>query len=220
MKKTLLGIQIAIVRGHPMGEGARGETAWNEILCDHMVSQLTERGADVYVHNHTVSSYGRRQDIMRDAVNRELPDCKVVLEAHYNSYSKPSACGHEFLFANTSALAKAIQKRFSAKYPWSKARGGGVQQVLSGNGAGFLIKAPAASVITEPFFESNQNEMAEFRTAQAEVAAIYVRGIEDYLGVVIDEAPDYVVPVDPAPVPATLADRIERIENHLNLPKI
>ena len=219
MKQTLLGIQIAIASGHTpdgqKGSGAEGEKAWNDILVDHLASQLRQKGADVYIHTHQISSYGERQDVFAAAVRNHCPDCKVVLELHYNSFNG-SAKGHEFLYGHTPALAKAIQTRFAERFPKSTPRSGGTKQVLSGNGSGFLIKAPAASCLPEPFFGDNPNERDVFEHAQAAVASTYIAGIEDYLGVTPDETPEPdPMPTEPPSIPATLAERVANIEDHL-----
>jgi len=202
-----MGTEITIMRGHPMNEGARGETEYNEKLIGYMEEILTSRGYDVYVHNHTVSSYGTRQDNMASAVGQHQPHCKVVFEAHYNSYSDESAHGHEFLYGYTKSLAESVQRAFTSKYPRSTPRSGGVKQVISGNGAGFLIKAPAASLIAEPFFESNHEEWDFFKDRQYELALVYTEGIIDYLGDGGEPEPE---PARPAE--KTLEERVAILE--------
>jgi N-acetylmuramoyl-L-alanine amidase len=179
--KNLYNREVALVVGHTPHAGAEGEWDWNTTVAAFMVVELESLGIEVYSHKHTIQSYGARQDEMAKKVKYHLPNCEVVIELHYNAYSKSSANGHEFLFNATPSLSAALQKRFSNEYPWSVARSGGVKQRSSGDGAGFLIKAPAASCITEPFFITNPKEKEFFEGLAEEVAGIYVLGICDFL---------------------------------------
>jgi N-acetylmuramoyl-L-alanine amidase len=208
----MINKEIALVVGHTPHAGAEGEWEWNKVCANAMKAELEAMGAKVYLHMHTIKSYGARQDEMARCVKRELPDCKAVIELHYNAYDEEQANGHEFLYNATPALSEALQKRFSEAYPWSVARSGGVKQRSSGDGAGFLIKAPAASCITEPFFVTNGKEEEFFRAREERVASIYVQGLCDYLGFSA---------VEPTPPPKkpqlSTEQRLDRLEKEVGL---
>ena len=207
---SLYNREIALVVGHTPHAGAEGEWEWNTSLAEFMVTELKSLGLKVYLHKHTIKSYGARQDEMAREVRSHLPNCEAVIELHYNAYSDPSANGHEFLYNATPSLSAALQKRFSDTYPWSVARSGGVKQRSSGDGAGFLIKAPAASCITEPFFVTNPKERDFFKDLPKEVAGIFTLGICDYL---LGESfnPDTEKP------PLSVEARLDRLEDRVGI---
>jgi N-acetylmuramoyl-L-alanine amidase len=147
-----------------------------------MRDTLAEQGYDVYIHYHTVRSYGRRQDEMREAIKSKQPDCAVCVELHYNGYSNPAANGHEFLYRGSKRLAGCFRDEFQKDFSWSTARrDNGLLHQPVGNGAGFLKKAPAWAVIVEPFFESNVRENDYFTTHQTKLADSYCRAINCFL---------------------------------------
>jgi N-acetylmuramoyl-L-alanine amidase len=173
--------EVALVVGHPDGEGAIGERDYNTSLAYKMADLLESRGATVYIHWHHISSYGARQREMRRAVKEKLPDCACCIELHYNAYHKESAHGHEWFYRGSRRLAQCFESRFSKALEWSKPRSGGVKQHTSGDGAGFLEQAPAWACLLEPFFITNKAEKQFFENHQDELAECNVDSIEDFL---------------------------------------
>jgi N-acetylmuramoyl-L-alanine amidase len=174
--------QIALVVGHERGGGAAGERSYNLALAIIMRDILEERCAAVYVHKHHEKSYGVRQDEMRAAVKEALPDCACCIELHYNSYESPNAQGHEFFYRGCKRIAECFRDRFQEDFPWSRGRqSNGIMKQITGNGSGFLRKAPAWACLVEPFFESNAKEREYFMGHQAKLATSYCNAIEDFL---------------------------------------
>jgi N-acetylmuramoyl-L-alanine amidase len=174
--------EIALIVGHEPGGGARGEREYNIAIANIMRDTLESQGHKVYIHYHKTKSYGRRQTEMRDAVMEELPHCAVCVELHYNGYHDPSANGHEYLYRGSRKLAEAFRNDFQAEFPWSKARrNSGILHQPTGNGAGFLKKAPAWAVIVEPFFESNEKENEYFTGHQTKLADCYCKSLNHFL---------------------------------------
>ena len=173
--------EIALVVGHPDGEGAKGERDYNTEIAYQMAAILEDKGADVYIHFHTISSYGARQREMRRAVKAELPNCDCCIELHYNAYYKESANGHEFFYRGSRLLAECFQQRFADAFEWSKPRSGGVKPLMSGDGAGFLREAPAWACLVEPFFITNDKEKQFFTDHKDVLAEVYCDAIQDFL---------------------------------------
>jgi N-acetylmuramoyl-L-alanine amidase len=173
--------QVTLVVGHPEGDGAPGERAYNTDLAYLVAEKLERLGADVYIHWHTIHSYETRMDVMRDAVNEQQPDCECCVEFHYNAYHKESANGHEFFYRGCKRLADCFEKHFSKAFPWSHARSGGVKPLMSGNGSGFLKEAPAWACLVEPFFFTNKKEMEFFAENKEELAVVYTESIEEFI---------------------------------------
>ena len=174
--------QIALIVGHEPGGGARGEREYNIAIAKIMQDTLEGEGHKVYVHYHQTRGYGRRQTEMKDAVNKMLPDCDVCVELHYNGYDDPSANGHEFLYRGSRKLAECFRNDFQNTFDWSTARrNNGILHQPTGNGAGFLKKAPAWAVIVEPFFESNSKEREYFFSHQTKLSDSYCRSINQFL---------------------------------------
>lgn len=172
---SLKGAELVIVIGHEPGGGAVGERTWNKKCAKHMKHILEIYGAKVFIYEHKLKSYGARQDAMAHWVRQNVPNCFIVWELHYDGYKpKPSAAGHHFKYRGAEKLAVFTQEEFSSRYPQSRPRfSNGIHHATSGNGAGFLRKAPAWALLTEPFFITNPAEKAFFKDRHGEVALVY-----------------------------------------------
>ena len=170
--------QIAIVVGHQPGGGAVGERSYNKKVANHMRSILATYGAEVFVYEHSIKSYGARQRAMKAAVAEALPECFVVFELHYDGYlPRPSAAGHHFKYRGAEALAKFTQQEWVRRFPRSRPRfDKGIHHCTSGNGSGFLREAPGWAILTEPFFITNAAEKAFFANRHREIANVYCHG--------------------------------------------
>lgn len=178
---NLKGKNIAIIVGHEPGGGAEGERAYNLALSVIMRNILTGHGAEVCIHHHHASAYGRRMREMKEAINQIMPDCDVCVELHFNGYHKESAHGHEFMYRGSRKLAEAFRDEFQASFPWSTARAdNGIRHAPTGNGAGFLKQAPAWAVLVEPFFGSNHKESEYFMGRQTCLAETYIKGLDKF----------------------------------------
>jgi len=167
--------QIAIVVGHQPGGGAAGERNYNLKVANHMRSILATYGAEVFVYEHSIKSYGARQRAMKAAVAEALPECFIVFELHYDGYlPRPEAAGHHFKFRGAEALAKFTQQEWVRRFPRSRPRfDNGIHHCTSGNGSGFLKEAPGWAILTEPFFITNAGEKAFFANRHKEIADVY-----------------------------------------------
>lgn len=174
------GKKVALVIGHEPGGGARGEREWNLAVSEILKSELEDRGASVLIYEHKTRAYTRRCREMRASLIGEDLDC--VLLMHYNSFSKPSANGHEFHFRSFPGLAASMRDAWQARYPWSKARrDNGILKNESARGSLMIRLAPAPACLTEPFFESNPRERAALIDDQEGVAKAYAEGISNFL---------------------------------------
>ena len=196
MKKLLKGKQIAVIPGHQKRNeyskhvgGAPGERAYNLKVAKKMIEILEDAGADVYFHDHLRVPYSMRQNEMKAAVKKAHPKSFVCIELHYDHVSYPSAHGYAYFYVsnNGKILASAIRDEIKLRFPHLTARGDknngvktGIQKQSSGNGSGFLKKAPGVAVLTEPFFRSNPAEWEFFKDRYDELAEIYCIGIAEY----------------------------------------
>jgi len=169
-------IEVFLVVGHA-GDGATGEQAYCKRLAIAVSMSLSAMGVRSFTHHHTIVSYGARQDAMADACRRIAPKAKVCVELHCNAYDG-TASGSECLYNASPKLAEDIQANMTHSFPQFADRG--VKQRSSGNGSGFLIKAPCASVITESFFIDNREQREYFDTHIKELGQAIAQGIVDY----------------------------------------
>ena len=176
---SLYGLELAIVIGHEPGAGAEGERVWNKKTAAFMKRILERHGAKVIIFEHKWRAYTRRQNVTMARIEAVLPDCFIVWELHYDGYKpRPEASGHHFKYRGAKMLAVYTQQGFSNQYPQSKARnsyghGAGLHHCTSGDGAGFLQKAPGWAILTEPFFITNPAEKAFFKDKHEDIAMIY-----------------------------------------------
>jgi len=180
--KKLTNKQIAIVVGHEVGGGSKGEREYQCKVASHMEDLLEDLGASVYVHTHTIKAYDVRQRIMRREVLTNLPNSDCTIELHYNSFDLESANGHEFFYRGAQGLAECFRDEWQAAFPNSVARrSNGIEKRTRGDGAGFLKHSPSWACLVEPFFESNDDEWDFFKDKHLEVAEVYVRAIARFL---------------------------------------
>ena len=178
---SLKGVEIAVIPGHQPGGGAQGERIYNKKVARFMQSICESKGATIFYYEHKIRAYGARQDDMRTAVKAALPNCFMVHELHYDGYKpRPEAAGHHFKYRGAKKLAQFTQEEFLSHFPQSHARSWnaapGLHHCTSGNGAGFLKKAPGWAILTEPFFITNPAERAFFKGREEELALIYCIG--------------------------------------------
>ena len=126
-------------------------------------------------------------DILGDAISEINKTCNtddIALETHFNSFSNPSVKGCETLFYKGSTkgkeLAQDIQNSLLAHL--------GVHDrgILERDNLAFLKKTKCVSIITEPFFLSNEEEVNRFLLKDREanlrnIAFSIAKGIEIYV---------------------------------------
>ena len=173
--------QIALIVGHEPGGGAEGERVYNIAVRGHMVANLAAAGFDVFSYDHVLKSYGARQDAMRRAVMKAQPHNLICVELHYNDVDTPLANGHQFHYNASPGLARAFADAWRFRFPASKPRqDNGIYHTPTGDGSGFLRKAPGLAVLTEPFFHSNPDENKFFAFKQKSVADTYCDAIKAF----------------------------------------
>jgi len=168
---------VFIMAGHA-GDGATHEEEYCGGLVIQVVEALQDMGYRSYVHVHTIKPYGTRQDVMAATCKSVAPHARVAVELHANAHNGFVA-GHESLYANTPALATAIEDAMDVSFPDKPSRG--IKQRLTGNGSGFLRKAPCPAVIVEPFFIDNNSEYIYFKQYKAKLAGTIARGIASFI---------------------------------------
>jgi N-acetylmuramoyl-L-alanine amidase len=78
-------------------------------------------------------------------------------------------------------LARAFADAWQFRFPASKPRQDkGIYHTPTGDGAGFLRKAPGFAILTEPFFHSNPDENRFFADKHMSVAKVYCAAISAF----------------------------------------
>ncbi|MFQ3237431.1 MAG: N-acetylmuramoyl-L-alanine amidase [Paraglaciecola sp.] len=188
------GQEVAICVGHtPSGRGSgaqnkfaviKDEHKWNEEVALLLRDILSRRGALPHIYYRTDGGYGTFVMKQAKEMRAKQPNCECAIELHYNAADDPKAKGCEFLCYSDFGvrLARELSNAYKAQFPGiTLRRDKGVYKRSSGNGVGWLKTVPPPAVIVEPFFASNQKEMAFFDVNKRELAMAYARGILNFL---------------------------------------
>lgn len=123
-------------------------------LTDYLFDELTSRGIDARKVNSDKLGAAVKE------INKECNKNDIALETHFNKFSNASVKGCETLFYKGSTrgenLADSIQNSLLA-YLGVHDRG-----LLARDNLAFLKQVKCTSIITEPFFLSNEEEVKRF----------------------------------------------------------
>tara|TARA_Y100001938_G_C8100762_1_gene441546 strand:+ start:5352 stop:6062 length:711 start_codon:yes stop_codon:yes gene_type:complete len=181
------GKKVAICVGHSRS-GDNGaintdgvsEHTYNGQIAHNLSQKLSFHGIKSKVFDYYEGSgYGSAMSWIGDQVKKY--DADIAIELHFNS-ATPSAAGYEYLYWHSSssskALADSLLKAQEEKTPQMKNRGI-KPKTSSDRGSGFLSKTHCPSVITEPYFGSNNKETIYYRDKSI-LEDIYTKGIVNY----------------------------------------
>lgn len=166
--------RIALAVGHSRigDKGAvdtRGRTEWayNDHLALWLGGELEAVGHQVKIFNdYPRRTYGEAMRWLHGELDIFKPDYAV--ELHFNS-AGPTAHGFEYIYHHpmSEPLARAFAAAHAKHVPWARPRADrGVMKRPewdgSSAGLGFLRYTGCPTVITEPFFGSNRDEVERY----------------------------------------------------------
>lgn len=173
------GKKVAVVVGHtetspgawagrPISEH---EYFWNRRVAEIMLDVAENHSWRMFLRD------GRGISKTYDAVGEWGAD--IVVELHFNAASA-SATGSEMIYVTerSKTLAQAIQNSVVEKFGM---RDRGVKTPWQGRGQTALTALPIPSVITEPFFGTNNEDASTFHGKETELAQTYVDAIVKFL---------------------------------------
>lgn len=158
------------------------EWVYNNKVANHLKLSLQAQGISCFVLNkYEGGSYGSAMSwLVRELKSRKAT---VAIELHFNA-ATPKAHGYEYLHFSTSSKSKLLADELlkahtsARKYQTSR----GVKPKKKGaRGSGFLSRTHCPAVIVEPFFGSNVAEWKNWKNSQKDLAAIYHKGIVNYI---------------------------------------
>lgn len=180
---------IALCVGHSrrgdsgaVSTGGVSEWTYNSELAPMIECRLYAYGwSSVVIDRYEAGSYSSAMVWVADELRER--GVQAAVELHFNSSSRASSTGHEWLCWHSStnglALARALDQAFRAHVPGIPARG--VQRRTAGQrGTGFLRRTPCPAVIGEPFFGSSANDWAVAQDKDR-IANAYALGIHGWL---------------------------------------
>ena len=156
--------KFAFVVGHTQGpdKGAfspfLGKTEFDlwKSFADGFLSDI----GDVFTHDHTITSYGGRQEDTAAKTN----NYQVVFELHFNSASL-SANGCEALYYKGNEKGKKIAEKYcslmAAKMNYKNRGAKPITQ--DDRGGKFVTAQKPTALILEPFFGSNPDDCSKFK---------------------------------------------------------
>lgn len=142
------------------------EHAYNLAVAAYAAEALRVGGVDAAVWDlYPRRGYGEAMTWLARALGRWGAD--GALELHFNAAADGSANGREYLHWPRSsggiALGRALVASQGAGFPGSRRRHReGLVSRGAGDGAAFLGRTPCPASIAEPFFGSNEAEVAEY----------------------------------------------------------
>lgn len=165
--------KIAIVIGHT--QDSQGACSEYGIPCEWTyntkVASYLEDVADVYFHD--TYRYGYSKMIEKTSAELNKHNYELVLLLHYNS-ANPSAKGTEVLFYHSNEkgkeLAKDLCNRVCKAFGTQNRGAKGVDRHERGGYA--LYKPKATTLLIEPFFGSNAEDVKKFKGKEKEYADV------------------------------------------------
>ncbi|MGQ1929834.1 N-acetylmuramoyl-L-alanine amidase [Ornithobacterium rhinotracheale] len=165
--------KIAIVIGHT--QDSQGACSEFGIPCEWTyntkVASYLEDVADIYFHDTYRYGYSKMIEKTSEELNKH--NYELVLLLHYNS-AMPKANGTEVLFYHTNAkggeLAKDLCNRVCKAFGTQNRGAKGVDRHERGGYA--LYKPKATTLLIEPFFGSNSEDVSKFKNKEKEYANV------------------------------------------------
>ena len=175
--------KLAIVVGHTKQRpGAsslppidQSEYPWNTDLARLMLEHAAKTGLNA-------KTFFRDNIGVRGAYKQAKDwGASLVVELHFNSFARPSANGTETLYGTTVAkpFASAIQQ---AMLNALGLRDRGIKDHSTGRGSSSLTALPnTPTVIIEPFFGSNPDDVATAFSRKSELSKSLVEAAQNFL---------------------------------------
>lgn len=159
------------------------EYSFNCVVAEHLKKLLTDSGLTSEVlTSYPYKGYSAAMKWVGDQCERA--GAKAAIELHFNSSSRPSASGHEWLIYFKSKAGRQLAECFNSAMitarPKAAKRGIVELSSTSNRGFGFVHMTPCPSVVLEPFFGSNASEAQEIIPHPEVLAGIYHTALTTY----------------------------------------
>jgi N-acetylmuramoyl-L-alanine amidase len=175
-------IKTALIVGHT--ELRKGACSPHGLPCEwdfnNMVAEHVRALVDVGVHHYSSYNYGYTQMVRTSAKETDPLDYKLVLELHYNAAS-PSANGCEALYYFKNQRGAKIAERFCELYVdciGGKNRGAKALYRPDQRGYGAVYYRRPTTIILEPFFGTNQEDVERIKNNMDGYAQVIVETIK------------------------------------------
>lgn len=160
------------------------EYQFNFIVANKLLDRLSDAGISAEIlSNYPHRGYTQSMKWVGQQCRRA--DAVLAVELHFNSSSRPSASGHEWLIYKHSQeghrLASCFRSAMIAERPDAADRGVKSLHHSTDRGFGFVAHTPCPAVVLEPFFGSHAPEANEFILNPDKLAGIYSKALETYL---------------------------------------
>jgi N-acetylmuramoyl-L-alanine amidase len=166
----------------------RSEHSYNFALAGRVRHHLLKQGVACFKISHYPRvTYTSAMDWLAQHLRER--GATAAIELHFNSSTRVSAQGHEWLHWHASRnglrLAECFNRAMRAHFPDRPVRGlislGSAGETRT-NGTQFVRKTHCPAIIAEPFFGSNAAETELFTSPQGleQLALAYVAAITDY----------------------------------------
>jgi len=171
--------KVAIVVGHTkLRPGAKGIDIPSEYVYNSKVAEYLSDVCDIY--HYGSYNLGYKAMVKANAEKMNTKNYDLVIELHYNSFSKESANGCEVLYYYKNVKGKNLAAKLSSaisKGFCSKNRG--AKSLSSGKERGYwaLYYPEATALLIEPFFGSNTEDADKFRDKEE----VYAKRIRNFL---------------------------------------
>lgn len=182
-------VNVAIIIGHhaksqgaSMLETGQTEYRFNTELMFEITGVLQERVCyDVYLHD-TINDYYKR---IKDTVKRMgAQKYHLVLELHFNAAADEAAHGAEALYLEHNPRTKYFAELFSLNCATAfqlHNRGAKPRNNPKQRGYWMLQRPPWDTVILEPFFGSNANDVSKVAHQQKRLAHVIHRTVCQFI---------------------------------------
>lgn len=171
--------KVAIVVGHTkLRPGAKGIDIPAEYVFNSKVAEYLSDICDVY--HYGSYNLGYKSMVKANAAIMNKKDYKIVIELHYNNFSKESANGCEVMYYHKNAegkkLAKYLSENISTPF---ELKDRGAKPLSSGKERGYwaVYYPKATTLLVEPFFASNNADREKFKDNEE----LYSKKIRSFL---------------------------------------
>lgn len=178
-------MKVALIIGHSSKDGGAynekygiNEYRYNEII----VKQLAQDISKDYPEIETMIVYRDSYSKLPSKVNETFAD--IAIEFHLNAAENKTAHGCEMLYWGSSVKGHELASMFQVNVTNRlNLRDRGVKPLKDNSRGGYLLKSTAMpTIIAEPFFLSNDNELSKMikTVNQKKLIEAYFDSIIDY----------------------------------------
>ena len=157
--------KVAIVVGHTkLRPGAKGKNISSEYVYNSKVAEHLSDICDVY--HYGSYNLGYKSMVKANATKMNKKDYDLVIELHYNNFSKESANGCEVMYYHKNNSGKLLAGKLSDSIStFFDVKNRGAKPLTTSKERGYwaLYYPKATAILVEPFFASNKKDEIKFK---------------------------------------------------------